>query len=103
MLQWILSRFDLLYLQKCEVSHDRHLVHDSLAYPTLVRLRESAEKRVWQQRRGLAAAHCHHSILCGRSHEAPAANQINYRDATLNIVLPDLTFQSESCVNIIKS
>ena len=36
----------------------------SLAYPTLARLRESAEKRVWQQRRGLVVTHCYHSILC---------------------------------------
>ena len=73
----------------------------SLAIPTLARLRESAEKRVRQQRRGLVVTHCHHYILRRRSREAPAANRRHYRDAT-KLVLPDLTFQSESCVNIIK-
>ena len=58
-------------------------VSSCLAYPTLARLRESAEKRVWQQRRGLVVTHCHHSILCRRSREAPAANQCHDRDATL--------------------
>ena len=39
-------------------------VATSLAYPTLARLREFAEKRVWPQRRGLVVINCHHSILC---------------------------------------
>ena len=77
-------------------------VKSSLAYPPLARLRESAEKRVWQQRRGLVVTHCHHSILCRRSPEAPVTNQRHYWDATLNkICLPYITFQSHSCVNII--
>ena len=59
-------------------------------------------RRVWQHRRALVATHCHHSILCRRSREASAANELHYRDATLKNVLPDLTFQSDSCVNIIK-
>ena len=42
------------------------------------------------------------SVFCRRSREAPAANQRHYRDSTLNIVLPDLTFQSDGYVNIIK-
>ena len=67
---------------------------DNLVYSTLARLRESAEKRVWQQRCGVAVIYCHHSILCRRSREAPAANQRHYRDATLKACLPDLTFQS---------
>ena len=47
----------------------------SLAYSTLARLRESAEKRVWQQRRGPVVSYCRRSIMCRRSREAPAANQ----------------------------
>ena len=74
---------------------------DSLAYLTFARLRESAEKRVRQQRPCLDVKHCHHSILCRRSGEAPAANQRHFRDAT-QLFLPDLTFQLDSCVNIIK-
>ena len=35
------------------------LVH-SLVYPTLARIREFAEKRVWSQRRGLVVTHCHY-------------------------------------------
>ena len=38
----------------------------SLAYSTLTRLREFAEKRVWPQSRGLVVNLCHHSILCRR-------------------------------------
>ena len=38
----------------------------------------------WGGRLCLVVTLCHHSILCKHSHEAPAANQRNYRDATLN-------------------
>ena len=54
----------------------------SLAQPTIARIREFAEKRVWPQRHGLVVAHCDHSILCRLSREAPAANQCHYRDRT---------------------
>ena len=59
---------------------------NNLAYPTLARLRESAEKRVWQQRRGLVVIHCHQFVVRMRSREASAANRRQYRDATLNIL-----------------
>ena len=49
----------------------------------------------------LVVTHCHHSIFCRRSREAPATTQRYYRDATQH-VLPDFIFQSDSCVNIIK-
>ena len=45
--------------------------------------------------------HCHDSILCRRSHEAPTANRRQYRDATLKMFVPDLTVQLDSCVNVI--
>ena len=69
----------------------------SFAYPTFTRLREFAEKRIWQQRRGLVVTRCRHSVLYRRSREAPAANQRHYRDSTLNICWPDFTFQSQLC------
>ena len=74
----------------------------SLTYSTINRLRHLTEKRVWPQRRGLAVIHCHRSILYRGSREAPAANQRHYRDATLKLLLTDLTFQSDSFVFIIK-
>ena len=69
----------------CNPPDGDSMVSTSLAYSTLARLREFVEKRVWPQRRD----HRHHSILCRRSREGPPANQRHYRDATLNICLPD--------------
>ena len=51
----------------------------SLAYPTLVRLREHGEKRVWLRRRGSTVTY----ILCGRYRGALVANQRHYQEATL--------------------
>ena len=82
----------------CNPPDGESMVSTSLAYSTLAWLREFVEKRVWTQRRG----HRHHSILCRRSREGPAANQRHCREATLNTGLPDLTFHPDSCGNIIK-
>ena len=84
----------------CGYTHHR-LDEISLAYQTLVRLREFAENRVWPQRRGLVVNYCYHSILCRRSRGAPTTNQRHYRDSTLHFVLLDLTFQFDSCIDII--
>ena len=51
-----------------------------LAYPTLARLRELAEKRVWLRTRGLTITH---SILCRRYREAQTANERYYQKSTL--------------------
>ena len=53
------------------------------------------------QRRGLVGTHCHHSILCRRSREAPAAKSASLSRRYTNIFLPYLAFESDSCVNII--
>ena len=74
----------------------------NLAYPTLAHLREFAEKGIWPLRHGLIVTHCDHYILCRRSHEVLVANQRHYQDSRLKMCLPDLTFQSDSCVIVIK-
>ena len=58
-----------------------------LTNPTLARLRAYLPRRDARLRGApaLVLTHCHHSILCMRTREAPTANQHHYRDSTHNL------------------
>ena len=81
-----------------QLSNPGGFVGITLAYPTLVRLRELDEKRAWPSRSGLIVIRC--QPFCPGVPVKPISVIIEILHEAFFLL--DLTFHSDSCVSIIK-